>query len=178
MPVLILSDLARPENFHEIARLGLIEVVEVPPQLQLVKKAGSAWPICIPAAPDSFAIALIANDQFFQGSILEMKVASRAQSLDCPDEHQIRCARAETWSRRHDEKFAGFEMRRRLQADLCEMRNRIPAALRHLFNLLEDQVVAVPSEGHMWREYKNRKKSGGRQSLQGGLSNHQNVNWQ
>jgi hypothetical protein len=27
-------------------------------------------------------------------------------------------------------------------------------------------------------EYKNRKKSAGRQSLHGGLSNHQNVNWQ
>jgi hypothetical protein len=29
------------------------------------------------------------------------------------------------------------------------MRNRIPAALGHLFDLLEDQVVAVPREGCM-----------------------------
>jgi hypothetical protein len=30
----------------------------------------------------------------------------------------------------------------------------------------------------MRREYKNPKKSAGRQSLHGGLSNRQNVNWQ
>ena len=34
-------------------------------------------------------------------------------------------------------------MRRRLQADLREVRNRIPAALRHLFNLLQDEVVVI-----------------------------------
>jgi hypothetical protein len=107
-----------------------------------------------------------------------MQVASRAQRLDCSDEYQIRCAGAETWSGWHDEKFTRFEMRRRLQADFCEMRNRIPAALRHLFNLFEDQAVAVPSEGGMCRKYKKRKKSAGRQSLHGELSNHQNMNWQ
>jgi hypothetical protein len=176
--MLILSDLARPENLHEVARPGLIEIVKVPTDPQLVKKTGSTWSICVPAAPDSFAIALIANDQFFQGSILEMQVASRAQRLDWSDEYQIWCAGAETWSGRHEEKFTRLEMRRRLQADLCEMRNRISAALRHLFNLLEDQAVAVPSEGGVCHKHKNRKKSAGRQSLHGGLSNHQNMNWQ
>ncbi len=62
MSVLVSPDLARPENLHEIARLRLIEVIEVLPKLQLMKKAGRAWPIRIPPAPDSFAVALISDD--------------------------------------------------------------------------------------------------------------------
>jgi len=62
MSVLVSPDLARPENLHEIARLRLIEVIEILPKLQLMKKAGRAWPIRIPPAPDSFAVALISDD--------------------------------------------------------------------------------------------------------------------
>ena len=80
----------------------------------------------------------------------------RAQSLDCSDEHQIRRARAEAWPRRHNEKFAGLKMRRRLQPDLCEMRNRITATLRHLFDLLENQVVVVSSQRDLQCEAKDR----------------------
>src|SRR5262249_43308599 len=87
--------------------------------------------------------------------IVEAKLASRAQSFDCSDEHQIRCTRAEAWSGRHNEKFAGLKMRRRLQPDLCEMRNRITATLRHLFDLFENQVVVVSSQRDLWREAKN-----------------------
>jgi hypothetical protein len=85
-----------------------------------------------------------------------MKVASRAQSLDCLDEHQIRCARAEAWPRRQNEKFARLKMCRRLKTDLGEMRNRIAAALRHLFDLVENQVVAIAGETEAQRKGENR----------------------
>jgi hypothetical protein len=90
--VLVFADLARPENFHKIARLGLIETVKVAAEPQLVKQTRSAGAICVPPAPDSFAIALISNDQALQRGIIQMQFASRAQSLDCPDKHQIGCA--------------------------------------------------------------------------------------
>ena len=170
--------LARPENFHEIARSRLIEVIEVLAKLQLVKKTRCAGSVGIPAAPDSLAIALIPNDEPLQGGVIEMKIASRAQSLDCPDEHQIRRARAETWPRRQNEKFSRFKMRRRLKADLCEMRNRIAAALRHLFNLLENHAIVVSSERRTRRESKDRKKNPSRASFHGGTSKRQTVNWQ
>src|SRR4029453_2585556 len=56
--VLVSSHLPRPENLHEIARLRLIEVIEVLSKLQFVKKAGCAGSVCVPSAPDAFAIAL------------------------------------------------------------------------------------------------------------------------
>ena len=152
--MLISTHLERPENFHEIARLRLIEVVEVLAQRQLVKKARCAGSISVPAAPDSFAIVLIPNDELLQGGIIEMKVASRAQSLDCSDEHQIRCARTETWPGWSNEKFPGLKMRRRLKADLGEMRNRIVTTLRHLFDLIENHIVVIGSEGDLYCEAK------------------------
>ena len=83
MPVLISAHLARPENFHEIARLGVIEAIEVWAEPQFVEKASCAWPVRIPAAPDSLAIVLIPDDEPLKSGIFEVKVASRAQSLDC-----------------------------------------------------------------------------------------------
>ena len=178
MSVLVSSDLARPENFHEIARPRLIEVIEVLAKPQLVKETRRAGSVGIPAAPDSFAIALIPNDEPLQGGIIEMKVASRAQSLDCPDEHEIRCARAEAWPRWQNEKFSGLKMRRRLKADLREMRNRIAAALRHLFDLLENQVVVIAGERRRRGESEDRKKNPSRASFHGGISKRQTANWQ
>jgi hypothetical protein len=90
MPVLVSSDLARPENFHEIARLGVIEVVKVWAEPQLVKEARGSRAVGVPAAPDSLAIVLIPNDKPLQGGVIEMKVAACAQSLDCLDEDEIR----------------------------------------------------------------------------------------
>ena len=180
MPVFVSTDLPGPENFHEVTRLRPVEIIEVLSKLQLMKKAGRAGSICIPAAPDAFAIALIANDQSFQCGIIEMQLTTRAQSLDRPDEYQIRCARAETRRglRRENEKFAGLEVCRRLKTDLCEMRNRITAALRHLFDLLKDQTVVITRERHVRRGSKNHKKNPSRQSLHGGISNHQKPIWQ
>jgi len=146
VPVLVFTDLARPENFHEIAGLRLIKIIEVLAQLQFVEKTGGAWPIRVPPAPDSFAIALIANDQLFQSRIVEMQFVLRAQSLDRSDEHQIRCPRAETWPRRQNEKLAGLKMCRGLEADLCEVRNRITPAFRHLLDLLKNKAVAIAAE--------------------------------
>src|SRR5215211_4679538 len=45
--VLISSHRARPENFHEIPRLGLIDVVEISTEPQLVKQTRGPRAICI-----------------------------------------------------------------------------------------------------------------------------------
>src|SRR5438046_8839897 len=50
-------------------------------------------------------------------------------------------------------------MGRRLQADLGEMRNRVTAALRHLFDLLENQAVVIFSKRCPHRESKNHDES-------------------
>ncbi len=78
MSVFPFAHLPRPENFHEIAWLRLIKVIEVLSKAQLVKETGGAWSICVPPAPDAFAIALISNDQLFQRSVVETQLASRA----------------------------------------------------------------------------------------------------
>ena len=121
--MLVFSHLARPENLHEIAGLRLIETIEVPAEPQFVKKARGARAVGVPSSPDAFAVALISNDQLFQGGIIEVKLPTRAQRLDRSNEDQICRARAETrrTGRRENKKFAGLEMRRSLQADLCEM---------------------------------------------------------
>ena len=65
MPVFVSTDLPGPENFHEVTRLRPVEIIEVLSKLQLIKKAGRAGAICIPATPDAFAVMLIADDQSF-----------------------------------------------------------------------------------------------------------------
>ena len=92
MPVFVSSDLPGPENLHEVARLRPIEIIEVLSKLQLVKKTGRAGSICIPSAPDAFAVTLISNDQPFQCGIIETQLPARTQRLDRPDENQICCA--------------------------------------------------------------------------------------
>ena len=44
MPVFVSTDLPGPENFHEVARLRPVEIIEVLSKLQLIKKAGRAGP--------------------------------------------------------------------------------------------------------------------------------------
>jgi len=94
--VLVLADLARPKDFHEIAGLRLIETIEVVAEPQLVKEARCAWAISVPAAPDAFPVALISDDQVLQSGGIEIHLAPRPQRLDCFNEDQIRCARAKT----------------------------------------------------------------------------------
>src|SRR4029077_3411092 len=89
MSVLVSSNLPRPENLHEIARLGLVEVVEVLSKLELVKKTGRAGSVCVPSAPDTFAIALISNDQPLQCGIIEVQLTACTQRLDRSDKNQI-----------------------------------------------------------------------------------------
>ena len=89
MSVLGFAHLPRPENFHEVARLRLIKVIEVRSKPQLVKETGGARSICVPAAPDAFPIALISNDQLFQSGVIQTKVAARTQGLDGSNENKI-----------------------------------------------------------------------------------------
>ena len=57
-----------------------------------MKQARGAGPICIPSAPDTFAVALISDDQPLEGGIIKVQIAFRSQSFDCSDENQIRSA--------------------------------------------------------------------------------------
>jgi hypothetical protein len=148
MSMLVLPNFPRPEDFHKIARLCPIEVIEVLSKLQLVKKAGSAGSVCVPSAPDAFSIALISNNQSLQRGIIELQLTARTQSFDRSDKHEVGGARAET--RRglggQNEKLTRLEMCRRLEADLGKVRDGIAAALRHLFDLVKDQAVVIACE--------------------------------
>ena len=106
MSVLVSSHLSRPEYFHEIARLGLIDIVEVSTEPQLVKETRRAWAIRVPAAPDAFSIVLVANDQTLKRGVIQSKLTAFAQSFDRPDKDQIRRTRTETRTRGNDKEFS------------------------------------------------------------------------
>ena len=69
-------------------------------------------------------------------------------------------------------------MRRRLQADLGKTRNGITAALRHPFDLLENQAVVISGERCVRCEAKNQKKNRNGESLHGRIDKRQNAIWQ
>ena len=106
MSVLVSSHLARPENFHEVTRLRLIDIVEISTKPQLVKETRRARAICVPSSPDAFSIVLVANDQALKRAIVQTKLTTFAQSFDRPDKDQIRRARTETRPRRNDKEFS------------------------------------------------------------------------
>ena len=106
MSVLISSHLARPENFHEVTRLRLVDIVEISTKPQLVKQARRARAISVPSSPDVFSIVLVANDQMLEGAIVQTKLTAFAQSFDRPDKDQIRRARTETGPRRNDKELS------------------------------------------------------------------------
>jgi hypothetical protein len=58
------------------------------------------------------------------------------------------------------------------------VRNRIMAALRHLFDLLEDQAVVISGERCPHREPKNHERNPSSPSLHDGISKRQNAIWQ
>ena len=89
MSVLISSHLARPENFHEVTRLRLVDIIEIPTKPQFVKQTRRARAICVPSSPDVFSIVLVAYDQMLEGAIVQTKLTMFAQSFDRSDEHQI-----------------------------------------------------------------------------------------
>ena len=155
MSVLVFPHLTRPENFHEITRLGLIDIVKISTNLQLVKETRRAWAICVPSSPNALSIALVANDQALKRAVVETQLTTFAQSFDRSDEHQIGRARTETRARRDNEEFSRLEVRRRLQANLCKMRNRVTTAFRHLPDLLQNQVVTITRERELRRQAEN-----------------------
>ena len=69
-------------------------------------------------------------------------------------------------------------MRRRLQANLGKTRDRIPAALRHLFDLIENQAVIISGERCLCCEPKNYDKNRKGEFLHGGIDKRQNAIWQ
>jgi hypothetical protein len=158
MSVLVSPNRARPENLHEIARFGLIDIVEISTEPKLVKQTRGARAICVPPAPDSFSIVLVANDQPLKRAVVETELTTLTQSFDRPDKNQIRRARTETWPRGYDKKFPGLKVCRRLQANLCKMRNRVTTAFRHSVDLLKNQIVVIPSEQELRRDSNKRRE--------------------
>ena len=106
MSVLVSSHLARPENFHEIPRLRLIDIIKISTKPQLVKETSRARAIRVPSSPDAFSIALVANDQALKRAVVEIKLTTFAQSFDRPDKYQVRRARTETRPRGNDKEFS------------------------------------------------------------------------
>jgi len=106
MSVLVSSHLARPENFHEVTRLRLIDVVEIPPKPQLVKQTRRARAISVPSSPDVFSIVLVAYDQMLERAVVQTKLTAFAQSFDRPDKDEIRRTRTETRPRGNDKEFS------------------------------------------------------------------------
>ena len=106
MSVLVSSHLARPENFHEVTRLRLVDIVEISTKPQLVKQTRRARAICVPSSPDAFSIVLVANDQTLKRAVVQTKLTTFAQSFDRPDKDQIRRARTETRPRGNDKEFS------------------------------------------------------------------------
>src|SRR5437870_13613840 len=72
-----------PKDFHEVARLRLRKIGEVVTEPELMEQARRAGTVCIPAAPNSFAVALVADDQLIQGGEIELQLSVIAQGLDC-----------------------------------------------------------------------------------------------
>ena len=155
MSVLVSSHLARPENFHEIPRLRLIDIIKISAKPQLVKETSRAWAVRVPSSPDAFSIALVANDQALKRAVIQTKLATFAQSLNRSDEHQIRRARTETRPCRDNKEFSRLEVCRRLQTNLCKMRNRISAAFRHPVDLLQNHVVTIARERELRSQAEN-----------------------
>src|SRR5713226_323787 len=134
------ADIFVPENFHEIARLRLREIGEVPSEAQLVKQTRGSGTVGVPAAPNALAVVLIANHELVQRGEIELELPAVAQGFDRFDENNVSRARTEAriGRGRDNKEFPGFKMRGRLQFDLGEMRDGIFAAARHFLHLLED----------------------------------------
>ena len=81
MSVLGPADLRRPENFHKITRHRLVEIIEVFSKIQVMKQSRCSRPVGVPAAPDSLAVALIANDQLLEGGDVETRSRPRPALL-------------------------------------------------------------------------------------------------
>ena len=106
MSVLVSSHLAGPENFHEVTRLRLVDIVEISTKPQLVKETRRARAIGVPSSPDAFSIVLVANDQALKRGVIQTKLTAVAQSLDRPDKNEIRRTRTETRPRGNDKEFS------------------------------------------------------------------------
>jgi hypothetical protein len=65
----------------------LIDIVEISTKPQLVKQTRSARAICIPAAPHTFSVALVANDQPLKRAVIQIELTTFAQSFDRSDKH-------------------------------------------------------------------------------------------
>src|SRR5437763_4703973 len=67
------TDVLGPKNIHEIARLRLREIGEVPSEPELVKQTASSGAAGVPPTPHAFTIVLIANDELIQGRNVELQ---------------------------------------------------------------------------------------------------------
>ena len=66
-------------------------------------------------------------------------------------------------------------MRRGLQANLCEMRNRVTTAFRHLPDLLQNQIVAIARERELRRDSNKQRDDAYTELVHRRISKHRNV---
>ena len=84
--MLLLTDLIRPENLHEIPRLRLGEIGEIPAQPQLRKEPRRARSVGVPAPPDALAIALMGDEQGGRGLRIQGESALPRELVERPAE--------------------------------------------------------------------------------------------
>jgi len=87
----------RPENFHEIPRLRLGEIIEILSEIHFMEKPRRSRPVGIPPAPNALAIALTANHEAFERGVIEMEGTPRTQDLDGLHENEVGRTRAIAW---------------------------------------------------------------------------------
>src|SRR5581483_9644441 len=90
-------------------------------------------------------VALTADDQLPENPMVEQQFAPLAPRPNVFDKDKIRSARTNTlrFGGGQNKKFTRFEMRGALKANLGHVRDRVTPAARHLFNLLQDQIVVI-----------------------------------
>jgi hypothetical protein len=148
--VLCAADFRGPEYFHEIAGFCALEVGEVGAEAEFVEEAGGAGAVGVPAAPDTFAIALaVVDDEGFHGIGVELEAAIALELLDGFQENEVGGAGAEAGGigGGEDEEFAGLEMCGADEGDGGDAGCAVLAAEGHGADFAEDGGVAVLRAG-------------------------------
>ena len=143
MAVLGPANFRRPKNLHEIAWLRMGEIVEIFSEVHLMEEPRSPRTVGVPAAPDAFAVALVANEQTFERREIQTQSAARAQRFDGLDENQIGGARTVARGSRigHDGKNARFKMGGGLEPDGRGAGSGISSTRWHRPDLVEDKII-------------------------------------
>lgn len=147
MAVLGNADLMVPEDLHEVAWFGGIEIREVFAEAHFVKEPGGSGTIGVPAAPDASPVGLSPNRQVRKDRIVEFEIPSLPEFLKDLQENQVSGSGAVAWGSRFrgDGELPLFKMGGGLKPEGCQMGGRVTPPMRHSLDLLQDEFVeAVP----------------------------------